>query len=151
MVRIIIGSKNDQTHLAEMETIFKDFEIDYEIHVYSCHRNLKELVDFLDKIKSGEHTTDVIVGVANSVDLPAIIAGYVKDAAVPVIGVGLSGGRMSGVDSLLSVNTIPRRVPLLNAGLDGVGMYNAALACLNILAVENKDLKKRLSDFYKSL
>ncbi len=84
-------------------------------------------------------------------NLPAIVAGYLKESAVPVIGVGLSGGRMGGADSLLSIATIPRKVPLLNAGIDEVGLYNAALVSLNILAMKDKNLAKKISKFYQKI
>jgi len=152
VIRIIIGSKNDRRYLKEAEEIFKSLGVTYKVHVYSCHRNLKKLVDFLDTIRSGVNKTEIIVAVANSVaNLPAVIAGYLKESGVPVVGVGLSGKRLSGIDSLLSVATIPRRVPLVNAGIDEVGMYNAALACLNFLAMKDKNLAKKLPKFYKAL
>lgn len=149
MIRIIIGSKNDEKHLDELKKIFKMFCINYRIHVFSCHRNLKELTIFLDKIRSGDEKAEVIIAVANSVaNLPAIIAGYLKKSAIPVIGVGLSGQRINGIDSLLSIATIPRRVPLLNTGIDEVGIYNATLACLNLLAINDKSLVKKIVRFY---
>lgn len=151
MIRIIIGSKNDQKSLNELKKIFKSFRIDFRIHVFSCHRSLKELMVFLDKIRSGDEKAEVIITMANSAaNLPAIIAGYLKESAIPVIGVGLSGRRMKGIDSLLSVAAIPRRVPLLNTGIDEIGVYNAALACLNILAMKDKNLAKKIAKFYKA-
>lgn len=152
MIRIIIGSKNDQQYLNEAEKIFKDLSVSYKIHVYSCHRSLKELTDFLDTIRSEKNKTDVVIAIANSVtNLPAVVAGYLKESAIPVIGVGLSGKRMDGIDSLLSVATIPRRVPLMNTGIDDVGIYNAILACLNILAIKDRRLAKKISKFYDKI
>lgn len=149
MIRIIIGSKNDQQYLREAEEIFKALIVPYKIHVYSCHRNLKELIVFLDTIRSGKNKTDAIIAIANSVaNLPAIIAGYLKDTAMPVIGVGLSGKRIGGIDSFLSIATIPRRVPLLNTGIDEVGIYNSALACVNLLAIKDEKLAKKIVKFY---
>lgn len=149
MVRIILGSKNDWKYLNEAENIFKELRLPYKIHVYSCHRNLKQLTDFLGTIKSKKNKTDVIIAIANSVaNLPAVVAGYLRESAIPVIGVGLSGGRMNGMDSLLSVATIPRRVPLLHTGIDEVGIYNATLATLNLLAMKDKSIAKRLIRFY---
>lgn len=152
MIRFIIGSKNDQPHLAVAEDIFNSLGVVYKVHVYSCHRNAKQLLNFLDTVRSGKNKTDLIIAVANSVaNLPAIIARYIKDAAIPVIGVGLSGKRLGGADSLLAIATIPKRVPLLNTGIDEVGMYNAALASLNLLAMKDKSLAKKIKIFYNQL
>lgn len=152
MVRIIIGSKNDKQYLNEIEEIFNSLDVPYMIQVNSCHRNLRGLIKLLNSIRSGKKKTDVIIALANSAaNLPAVIAGYLKISAIPVIGVGLSGKRIGGADSLLSIATIPRNVPLLNTGIDEVGMYNAALACLNLLAMRDKNLAKRAAIFFNGV
>jgi phosphoribosylcarboxyaminoimidazole (NCAIR) mutase len=59
--------------------------------------------------------------------MPAIVAGYLKDSKTVVIGVGLNDKGMNGIDSLLSINTIPKGVPMANTGLGNVGMHNAGM------------------------
>lgn len=146
-ILIITGSKNDFPHLSEMVNIFRQLEIDFFVRTISCHRNLKELVLYLDQIN--EEEIGVIIGVSHSVsNLPAIIAGYIKNKTIPVIGVGLGDTKLNGLDSLLSVNSIPKNVPLLNTGIGQVGLYNAVISAARILAMNNNELKNRLRDFF---
>lgn len=137
-ILMITGSKSDFRYLRELVGLLRRAGVGYDVQAISCHRNLAELVKFLsgDNLKQVE----VIVAVARSVaNLPAIVAGYTKRMPVVVIGVGLPGSNLAGMDSLLAVNTIPKGVPLLNTGIGEVGLYNAGLAALKILGIEIMD------------
>ncbi len=133
--------------LAEMKKLFKQFGIGYTVEIISSHRNLGKLIKFLDKAKNKYH---VIIGVATSVaNLPAIIAGYVKNAPIVVIGVGISKKNLGGIDSLLSVNSIPKGIPILNSGIDEAGLINAGLTAIKILSLIDVGLQKRRKSNFK--
>jgi len=142
---IIVGSKNDVPHLSEAIKILRILKIKPIVSVVSCHRNLPELVKVLDQDKLVKENIKVIIAVARSVsNLPAIIAGYLKKTSISVIGVGLSDKNLNGIDSLLSVNTIPKGVALLNTGINEVGIYNAVIASAKIISMLDKGVAKRL-------
>ena len=46
-VTVIIGSESDKLALAPMEEKLKELNLSYEVFVYSAHRNLPELLEFL--------------------------------------------------------------------------------------------------------
>lgn len=143
-VLIITGSKNDRPRLDQALALFDKLGIPYSLNVFSCHRNLRELTNFLKRVRPQEF--GAAMGVARSAaNLPAVMAGYLKNKFIPVVGVGLSDKKLNGIDSLLSVNTIPKGTPLLNTGIDKIGLYNAALAIAVILSEDDKRLKDRLS------
>lgn len=128
---VVTGSKSDFPFLLPLETLLKESSVEYSVETISCHRNLKELPKFLEEKASNYQ---VIIAVANAVsNLPAVIAGYLKDSKTIIIGVGLADKGLGGIDSLLAVNTIPKGVPLVNTGIGEVGLHNAGLVAINIL------------------
>lgn len=131
---IVVGSKSDIPHLVEVQRFFKQHRIKFEIKVISAHRNIALLVKELEPKKLEQGNVSVILAVAHSVsNLPAIIAGYVKDTKISVIGVGLTKSDADTIASLLSVQSIPKGIPLANCGLNQTGLQNAALFCIKLM------------------
>ncbi len=131
---IVVGSKSNFELLTEAKSLLKKSKVNFEIKVISCHRNVKELVTELDPTVLQKEGVAVILAIAHSVsNLPAIIAGYLKDTPVHVIGVGYPKSDIDSLESLLSVLAIPTGVPLLNCGIGKVGLHNATLSCIKIL------------------
>jgi|GEM_PF-5091309 len=146
-ILIIAGSKNDLPKLKELRSLFSKFKIEYSITIISSHRNLAALVKFLSQLPA-KYT--VIIGIATSVsNLPAIIGGYLKTTPITVMGVGISKTNLKGVDSLLSINSIPKGVPILNTGIDQTGLYNAGLAAIKILSRNDKGLQLKLKQILR--
>ncbi len=131
---IVVGSKNDLSLLSESKKILKKEKIDFDIKIISCHRNVKNLVDELAISKLEKENIGVILSLAHSVaNLPAIIAGYTKESSIQVVGVGFPKTDIDSLSSLLSIISIPKGVPLLNAGIGKVGLHNATLCCIKLL------------------
>jgi 5-(carboxyamino)imidazole ribonucleotide mutase len=125
-VLILVGSKSDIQNLKDLEQQLAHSKISYDIEVASCHRDLDKLYRLLTEIKDGRYRA--IIAIANSVsNMPAIVASYLKDSKTMVVGVGLDDKGMSGIDSLLSINTIPKGVPLVTTGIGRVGLHNAGM------------------------
>lgn len=130
---IITGSKSDFQLLAELEDLFKNSKVDYDIKVASCHRDLDDLQELLKDLKR-RNNYKVVLAIANAVsNMPAIVASYLKDTPIIVIGVGLDNKGLNGLDSLLSVNTIPKGVPLVSTGVGATALYNAGLFAIKLL------------------
>ena len=94
----------------------------------SAHRNLEELVAFLKKEEAGYRI--VIAAAGLSAALPGVVASLVK---LPVIGVPLVSGSLSGIDALLSILQLPRGVPVATMGIGKQGVLNAVLLAERIL------------------
>ena len=125
-VTIIIGSENDKSLLEPLEEALKSSNINYSIHIFSAHRNLNELLNFLKKNK----TKIYIAAAGLSAALPGIIASQVKE---PVIGVPLVVGELKGIDALLSILQMPKGVPIATMGIGKQGLINAGLLASRIL------------------
>jgi 5-(carboxyamino)imidazole ribonucleotide mutase len=66
------------------------------------------------------------------------------NTTLPVIGVPLSGGALNGVDALYATVQMPRGIPVATVAVDG--SMNAALLAIQMLAVTDGDLAKRLDE-----
>ncbi|MBN2544648.1 MAG: AIR carboxylase family protein [Spirochaetes bacterium] len=125
-VTIIIGSKNDMPLLEPLKEKLTELKINYSIKVYSAHRNLIELLDFLKSNKTKVYITAAGLAAA----LPGVVASQVKE---PVIGVPLVVGELKGIDALLSILQMPKDVPIATMGLGKQGLINAGLLAGRIL------------------
>jgi len=122
------------------QKLLDDFKVDYEITIASAHRT----PEYVQKIVT-QSKADLFIGVAGlAAALPGTIAAHTTK---PVIGVPVSG--KVNLDSILSIIQMPPGVPVAAVGLDRGD--NAALLAIEILAVSNKTLKKKLEDYRKKM
>lgn len=125
-VTIIIGSENDKEHLVPLEEKLKELNINYKLYIYSAHRNLPELLEFLKTNETKIYVTAAGLAAA----LPGVVSSQVKE---PVVGVPICVGTLNGIDALLAILQMPKGVPIATMGLGKQGMINAALLCGRIL------------------
>ena len=63
---------------------------------------------------------------------------------LPVIGIPIQSNTLDGVDALLSTVQMPSGIPVATVAVDGA--VNAALLCIQILAVEDPALAEKLDE-----
>ena len=120
--------------------MLQKFGIEFEEHVASTHRTPKKVEELVTKSNA-----DVFVGIAGlAAALPGSMAAHTMK---PVIGVPV-GAKMDGMDALLSIVQMPPGVPVATVGVDRGD--NAAYLALQILALHDKDLQKKLDEFMKA-
>jgi 5-(carboxyamino)imidazole ribonucleotide mutase len=127
-ILFIIGSESDREAIQPAVDLIKEKSLSYELHVYSAHRNLAELLDFLGKTE--QNFALVIAAAGLSAALPGIVASSVT---LPVIGVPLMAGPLGGIDALLSIMQLPNGVPVATMGLGKQGVLNAVLLAERII------------------
>lgn len=127
---IIAGSKSDEDFVQQGLKVCKELKIDAEFKIFSAHRNLEELLKYLEEIeKNGE--TKIIIAVAGlAAALPGVIAAKVK---IPVIGVPVDCGPLNGIDALLSIAQMPKGVPVATMAIGKAGMINSIYFAKRIL------------------
>ena len=129
-VLFLIGSESDRAAVEPGLALAAERGIGVELKVLSAHRDLEELTAFL---KAGEAGWRVIIAAAGlSAALPGIVASLV---GLPVIGVPLVAGGLSGIDALLSILQTPNGVPVATMGIGKQGVLNAVLLAERIIAV----------------
>ncbi len=138
-VGIVMGSDSDLPVIQKAVNILREFEIEYEVHVYSAHRTPIEAREFA--LSAREMGFGVIIAAAG---MAAHLAGAVAaNTTLPVIGIPCKGPALDGYDALLSTVQMPSGIPVATVGINNGA--NAALLAAEILAVEDPALAERLS------
>jgi 5-(carboxyamino)imidazole ribonucleotide mutase len=136
-VIMISGSESDAELVKKVESILDEFEVKYKSHVASAHRTPEKVKEIVKTSKA-----KVFIGIAGlSAALPGAIASY---TVKPVIGLP-KNVKLEGLDSFLSMAQLPPGVPVATVGIDNA--KNAALLAVEILALGDEKLEKRLEEF----
>ena len=126
----IYGSKSDLPFLEPARTYFRENNVEHEEVIYSAHRDLPALIEYLQKLES-DGTKAVLLCVAGlSAALPGVV---VMNTQLPVIGIPVPCGPLDGVDALLAISQLPGGVPATTVGLHKKTPINAAMAAHRII------------------
>jgi len=143
LVGIVMGSASDIEIGRKIYEELKFFNVPCEITVASAHRTPEDAANYASKAHS--RGLKVIIAVAGlSAALPGVIAAHTN---LPVIGVPVAAGTLGGIDALLAIAQMPPGIPCTSVGINGA--KNAALMAIRILALENENLRKALSEYRK--
>lgn len=138
-VAVMMGSDSDLPIVQKAMDTLASFGVPYEAHVYSAHRTPEQAKDFSQNAR--ENGFGAIICAAG---MAAHLAGAVAaNTTLPVIGIPIQS-KLGGMDALLSTVMMPPGIPVATVAIDGG--VNAALLAIQILAVEDADLAKKLND-----
>ena len=137
-IGIIMGSDSDLPIIKKATDMLDVFGAEYEVHIYSAHRTPIEAREFA--VTARENGFGALICAAG---MAAHLAGAIAaNTTLPVIGIPCKGGMMDGLDALLSTVQMPTGIPVATVAVNGAA--NAALLALQIIAVEDKELAKKL-------
>ena len=137
-IGIIMGSDSDLPTVSKAVDTLKSFGVPYEVHVFSAHRTPVEARDF--SLNARQNGFGAIIAAAG---MAAHLAGAIAaNTTLPVVGIPINSGKLNGVDALLSTVQMPSGIPVATVAIDGA--VNAALLCIEMLAIEDKDLADKL-------
>ena len=145
-VAIIMGSKSDWEIMSHSGRILSELNISHESKVISAHRTPDLLDDYCSKIEE-EGVEVIIAGAGLAAALPGVIA---AKKTIPVIGVPLDSGSLSGLDALLSIVQMPPGIPVGTMGVGKCGAINAALFAASILSLNDKSISQELRKYRKN-
>ncbi len=144
-VGIIMGSDSDLVIMKEAGDVLQEFGVEFEFTICSAHRLPAETAEYA--VTAVERGINVIIaGAGGAAHLPGVIAAY---TILPVIGVPIKTSTFSGVDSLYSIVQMPRGIPVATVAING--STNAALLALEILALNDDKICKRLIEYRKKM
>ncbi len=136
-VCIIMGSESDLKIGEKAVKILKEFGVDFDIRVSSAHRT-PELVEKIVK----DEKYKVFIAIAGlAAHLPGVVAALTTK---PVIAVPVES-KLDGLDALLSCVQMPPGIPTATVGIDRG--ENAALLAIEILAINDDELSKKLNEY----
>ena len=139
-IGIIMGSDSDLEVVEKAVDTLKAYGVPTEVHIFSAHRTPQEARDFAKNAK--ENGFGAIIAAAGKA---AHLAGSIAaNTTLPVIEIPIKSSTLNGIDALLSTVQMPSGIPVATVAIDGA--VNAALLSIQILAVEDKSLAKKLSE-----
>ncbi len=147
LVGIVIGSKRDAELIQPALDMLKELGIEHEFSVISAHRNPQRAREYgLEAEKRGLKV--IIAAAGYAAHLAGVLASW---TTLPVIGVPLPTSELKGMDALLSVVQMPGGVPVACTGIGASGAKNAALLAVQILGLEDREIREAYRKYKQEL
>ena len=138
-IAIIMGSDSDLPIVEKAINVLVEFGVPYEAHVFSAHRTPEESALFSKNAR--ENGFGAIIAAAG---MAAHLAGAIAaNTTLPVVGIPVSSNNLGGIDALLSTVQMPSGIPVATVAVNGAA--NAALLCIQMLAIEDSELAAALN------
>ncbi len=144
-VSVIMGSDSDLPIMKETLDVLNDFKVENEVLILSAHRTFEATREYA-QAATDRGIKIIIAGAGGSAHLPGVIAAIFS---LPVIGVPIKTKSLDGLDSLLSIVQMPPGIPVATVGINGA--KNAALLAIQILAISDKELALKLTEYRSKL
>lgn len=144
-VGVIMGSDSDWRVMAAAAEALAEFDVACEVGVYSAHRTPQRMLDYATTA-AGRGLRVIIAGAGGAAHLPGMVAAATP---LPVIGVPVPLAHLDGLDSLLSIVSMPAGVPVATMAVGGA--RNAGLMAVRILAASDPVLLARMTAFQAAL
>ena len=127
--------------MKEAAETLKGFGVNFKMTVISAHRTPDRAFSFA-KEAHAKGIKVIIAGAGGAAHLAGVLAGI---STLPVIGVPIQTSTLSGVDSLYSTVQMPPGVPVATVAINGA--MNAGILAVQMLAIADEDLQKKLIQF----
>lgn len=137
-VGVVMGSDSDFAVMQDAVTVLNTFAVGHEVHVVSAHRDANRMLAYgTDAAQRGLKV--IIAGAGGAAHLPGMLASV---TSLPVIGVPVPLKHLDGLDSLLSIVSMPAGIPVATVAIGGA--TNAGLLAVRMLAASDPDLRAKL-------
>lgn len=136
-VGIIMGSDSDLPVVEKAIKVLKDFEIPFEVHIYSAHRTPEQAREFAINARANGYGA-LICAAGMAAHLAGAIA---ANTTIPVIGIPIKSS-LEGMDALLATVQMPSGIPVATVAINGAA--NAAFLAAEIIAVSDDALAAKL-------
>ena len=145
VVAVVMGSDSDWPVMAAAADALAEFGVRYEADVVSAHRMPHEMIRY-GSGAAGRGLRVIIAGAGGAAHLPGMLASVTP---LPVIGVPVPLRHLDGLDSLLSIVSMPAGIPVATVAVGGA--RNAGLLAVRILAASDSALRARMTEFQEEL
>ena len=143
LVGIVMGSDSDWPVMKVCAETLKRFGVPYEAKVLSAHRTPDAALDYASM--ADDRGLKVLIGAAGgAAHLAGVLAAKTE---LPVLAVPMPSKHLKGLDSLLSMVQMPGGIPVATFAIGEAGATNAALFAVAMLALNDADLARQLSEF----
>jgi 5-(carboxyamino)imidazole ribonucleotide mutase len=141
LVGILMGSDSDLPVMEKAGEVLDEMGVSYEMDICSAHRLPDKTAKYAKTAR--ERGIEVIIaGAGMAAHLAGVVAAH---TTLPVIGVPMKSGALSGVDALYSTVQMPSGIPVATVAIDGA--KNAAYLACSILSIKYPEIVKKLEKF----
>jgi len=142
-VGIVMGSDSDLETMKKCAEQLKAFGVACEMRIISAHRTPVVAHEYANSA-AGRGIKVIVAAAGMSAALSGVLA---ANTTLPVVGVPIASGPLSGFDAALSTMQMPPGVPVACMAINGA--VNAAIYAVKILATSDSSLAARLEQFMK--
>jgi 5-(carboxyamino)imidazole ribonucleotide mutase len=142
-----MGSDSDWNKINGVAKALDEFGVQYEVNVMSAHRTPEAVKEYAETAVS-RGLSVVICAAGGAAHLAGVVASH---TTLPVIGIPVPTELAGGLDSLLSTVQMPGDIAVATVGVGSGGARNAGLLAVQILALSDPNLRKKLTDFRTQL
>ncbi|MDD4940605.1 MAG: 5-(carboxyamino)imidazole ribonucleotide mutase [Candidatus Omnitrophica bacterium] len=146
-VAFLMGSQSDLETVRAGLDVLQEFKVGIDIRVLSAHRTPRELAAYVAAAEK-QGVKVFIAAAGGSAALAGVIASH---TALPVIGIPIETRPLKGIDSLLSTVQMPAGIPVACMAIGSAGARNAGLFAVEVLAVSDARLKRKLVQYRKKM
>jgi phosphoribosylaminoimidazole carboxylase PurE protein len=140
IVGICMGSTSDLPTMGAAAEILTQFDIPHEVRIVSAHRTPEHMYEYA-RTAHERGIRVIIAGAGGAAHLPGMVAAL---SVLPVIGVPVPIGHLSGTDALLSIVQMPKGCPVATVAIGQAA--NAGYLAARILAASDAELRQALID-----
>jgi len=141
-VSIVIASKSDYGIMKECVESLKKFGVAYELIISSAHKSPQRTQTYI-KEAEGKGAQVFIAASGMAAHLAGSLAAMTTR---PVLGVPIDAGSLRGEDALLSTVMMSEGMPVGTLAIGKAGAVNAAYLAIQILALEDDELRVKLQE-----
>jgi 5-(carboxyamino)imidazole ribonucleotide mutase len=131
--------------MSEAAAALAEFGVPHETGVVSAHRMPQDMISY-GSGAAARGLRVIIAGAGGAAHLPGMLAAVTP---LPVIGVPVPLKHLDGLDSLLSIVSMPAGVPVATVAIGGA--RNAGLLAVRILAASDDTLRAAMARFQSGL
>lgn len=147
LVGILMGSDSDVEVMGIAAKVLKEFGVPHEMVIASAHRSPKRTMVYASSAEK-RGIRILICGAGHAAHLAGVVAAH---TTIPVIGVPIDSSSLKGLDSILSTVQMPGGIPVATMAIGKSGAQNAGILAVEILALGNGNLKRKLAQYRKKL
>src|SRR3954468_24194566 len=146
-VLILMGSDSDAPVMQAAVDVLREFDVPCQMTVASAHRSPERVMRLVSEAPA-RGVKLFIVGAGAAAHLGGVVAAH---TTLPVIGVPIDSSALKGLDALLSTVQMPPGVPVATVSIGKPGATNAAVLAVQMLALGDQAMAKKLVDYKKKL
>lgn len=142
IVPFILGSKVDLEHAKKITSVLEDYNISYEIYVASAHKVPETTLKIINKFNEMKESVVFVTIAGRSNALSGLVSGSTH---FPVIACPPFSDKADYLANIHSTLQMPSETPAMTV----VDPSNAGQAVVRLLALNNKDLAKKIKNHIK--